>query len=160
MLRIAVDRGWHETAWTQDGQRSRWTCGRPKPMAHKNCKHYPGVVEQSGIVLVEIFEVLDDSVWEILDRFEGFDSSCRGHTLFYRKQVRLLRPEIPVSVYFLGRETPRGRKCNAKLDFAPLIDQTQVANGIRTNCRTIKCNADSGSLKQRFKPLKDFCIPP
>jgi gamma-glutamylcyclotransferase (GGCT)/AIG2-like uncharacterized protein YtfP len=84
---------------------------------------YPGVVELSGIVLVEIFEVLDDSVWEILDRFEGFDSSRRPHALFYRKQVRLLRPEIPVSVYFLGREIPRGRKCNAKLDLAPLIDQ-------------------------------------
>ena len=94
---------------------------------------YPGVVELSGVVLVEIFEILDDSVWEILDRFEGFDSSFRGHTLFYRKQVRLLRPEIPVSVYFLGREIPRGRKCNAKLDFAPLIDQRRDQNELQNN---------------------------
>jgi gamma-glutamylcyclotransferase (GGCT)/AIG2-like uncharacterized protein YtfP len=90
---------------------------------------YPGVVELSGIVLVEIFEVLDDSVWEILDRFEGFDSSCRRRALFYRKQVRLLRPEIPVSVYFLGREIPRGRKCNAKFRFAHLSDQCKSRTG-------------------------------
>ena len=84
---------------------------------------YPGVVEQPGLVLVEIFEVLNNSVWEILDRFEGYDASRGRHTLFYRKQVQLLRPKILVSVYFLGREIPRGRRCNAELGFAPLMDR-------------------------------------
>jgi gamma-glutamylcyclotransferase (GGCT)/AIG2-like uncharacterized protein YtfP len=84
---------------------------------------YPGVVEQSGRVLVEIFEVLDNSVWEILDRYEGYHSSIDRHSLFYRKQVRLIRPEILVSVYFLGREIPRGKRCNAELGFIPLTGE-------------------------------------
>jgi gamma-glutamylcyclotransferase (GGCT)/AIG2-like uncharacterized protein YtfP len=84
---------------------------------------FPGVVEQPGMVLVEIFEVLNNSVWEILDRFEGYDASRGRHTLFYRKQVQLLRPEILVSAYFLGQEIPRGTRCNAELGFAPLMDR-------------------------------------
>jgi gamma-glutamylcyclotransferase (GGCT)/AIG2-like uncharacterized protein YtfP len=86
---------------------------------------FPGVVEQPGIVVVEIYQVLDDSVWETLDRFEGCDSPLSCHAHFYRKQVRLLRPEIQASVYFLGREIPRGKRCTATLNFAPFIEQTK-----------------------------------
>jgi len=86
---------------------------------------FPGVVEQSGVVTVEIYQVLHDSVWEVLDRFEGCDSALGTRAHFYRKRVRLLHPEILASVYFLGREIPRGKRCASKLSFAPLIDQTK-----------------------------------
>jgi gamma-glutamylcyclotransferase (GGCT)/AIG2-like uncharacterized protein YtfP len=70
---------------------------------------YPGVVEQSGLVRVEVYRVLSGSVWEILDRYEGCRHSLGCRALFYRKEVALLRPEIRASVYFLGREVPRGK---------------------------------------------------
>jgi hypothetical protein len=62
---------------------------------------YPGVLE--------IYRVLSATVWEILDRYEGFKSSLGTRALFYRKEVLLLRPELRASVYFLGREIPRGK---------------------------------------------------
>jgi gamma-glutamylcyclotransferase (GGCT)/AIG2-like uncharacterized protein YtfP len=70
---------------------------------------YPGVVESPGLVRVEIYRVLSETVWEILDRYEGYRSSLGVRSLFYRKEVTLLRPQLRVSVYFLGRETPRGK---------------------------------------------------
>jgi len=70
---------------------------------------YPGVVEQPGLVRVEVYRVLSENVWDILDRYEGYRPSLGARALFYRKKVTLLRPELRVSVYFLGRETPRGK---------------------------------------------------
>ena len=69
---------------------------------------YPGVIEQPGIVVVEVYAVLDEVVWEILDRYEGYNPAIGTRAHFYRKQVKLLRPEICASVYFLGRDIPRG----------------------------------------------------
>ena len=79
---------------------------------------YPGVVEQPGIVAVEIYQVLDAVVWKYLDRYEGYDPAHTAHALFYRKEVKLLRPEIRASVYFLGREITRGRKWRQNVDAA------------------------------------------
>jgi gamma-glutamylcyclotransferase (GGCT)/AIG2-like uncharacterized protein YtfP len=70
---------------------------------------YPGVLEQPGLVRVEIYRVLSETVWEILDRYEGYRPSLGTRALFYRKEVSLLRPELRVTVYFLGREIPRGK---------------------------------------------------
>jgi gamma-glutamylcyclotransferase (GGCT)/AIG2-like uncharacterized protein YtfP len=71
---------------------------------------YPGVLEQPGLVRVEVYRVLSETVWEILDRYEGYRPFLGCRALFYRKEVTLLHPEIRASVYFLGREVPRGRK--------------------------------------------------
>ena len=70
---------------------------------------YPGVVERRGLVRVEIYRVLSETVWEILDHYEGYRSSLGVRSLFYRKEVTLLRPQLRASVYFLGREIPRGK---------------------------------------------------
>src|ERR1700738_2179841 len=50
---------------------------------------YPGVLEQPGLVRVEIYRVLGAAAWEILDRYEGFQSSLGTRALFYRKEVLL-----------------------------------------------------------------------
>jgi gamma-glutamylcyclotransferase (GGCT)/AIG2-like uncharacterized protein YtfP len=71
---------------------------------------YPGVLEQPGLVPVEVYRVLSESVWETLDRYEGFRPVLGHRSLFYRKEVTILHPEIRASVYFLGREIPRGTK--------------------------------------------------
>src|ERR1700760_1542069 len=52
-------------------------------------KGYPGVVEQPGLVRVEIYRVLSETVWEILDRYEGYRSSLGVRSFFYRKEVTL-----------------------------------------------------------------------
>jgi gamma-glutamylcyclotransferase (GGCT)/AIG2-like uncharacterized protein YtfP len=70
---------------------------------------YPAVVEQPGLVQVEIFRVLHESIWPILDRYEGCKPEIGRNSLFIRKAVALVRPAISAWVYFLGREIPRGR---------------------------------------------------
>jgi gamma-glutamylcyclotransferase (GGCT)/AIG2-like uncharacterized protein YtfP len=71
---------------------------------------YPGVLEQPGLVNVEVYRVLSEIVWVILDRYEGYRPSLGSRALFYRKEVTLLHPAIQTWVYFLGREVPRGAK--------------------------------------------------
>ena len=70
---------------------------------------YPTVLEQPGIVQVEIFRVLNESVWAILDRYEGYDLRIGKNSLFVRKAVALVRPRIYAWVYFLGPDLRHGR---------------------------------------------------
>jgi gamma-glutamylcyclotransferase (GGCT)/AIG2-like uncharacterized protein YtfP len=70
---------------------------------------YPAVLEQPGLVQVEIFLVLRDSIWPILDRYEGYYHEIGRNSLFIRKVVALIRPRIYAWVYLLGQEIPRGR---------------------------------------------------
>jgi gamma-glutamylcyclotransferase (GGCT)/AIG2-like uncharacterized protein YtfP len=76
---------------------------------------YPAVLEQPGLVKVEIYRVLSERVWDLLDRYEGYQHSLGFRALFYRKEVTLVRPAIRASMYFLGREIPRGKKTTALL---------------------------------------------
>jgi gamma-glutamylcyclotransferase (GGCT)/AIG2-like uncharacterized protein YtfP len=76
---------------------------------------YPAVLEQPGLVKVEIYRVLNETVWDLLDRYEGYQHSLGFRALFYRKEITLVRPAIRASVYFLGREIPRGKKTVAHL---------------------------------------------
>lgn len=69
---------------------------------------YPGAVEGPGIIRVEIFRVRDEAVFQALDLYEGFSPESKGCCLFDRKVIRLLRPGILASAYFLARQTPRG----------------------------------------------------
>jgi gamma-glutamylcyclotransferase (GGCT)/AIG2-like uncharacterized protein YtfP len=70
---------------------------------------YPAVLEQPGLVQIEIFQVLREAIWPILDRYEGYNPKIGRNSLFIRKAVALVRPQIFAWVYFLGQEIPRGR---------------------------------------------------
>ena len=70
---------------------------------------YPGAVEGPGVVRVEIFRVRDEAVFQVLDLYERFSPDSKGCCLFDRKVIRLLRPGIQASAYFLARQTPRGQ---------------------------------------------------
>ena len=72
-------------------------------------RDYRGVLEQPGLVQVEIFRVLDESVWAILDRYEGYDPRIGKNSLFVRKAVALVRPRVYAWVYFLGACIRHGR---------------------------------------------------
>jgi gamma-glutamylcyclotransferase (GGCT)/AIG2-like uncharacterized protein YtfP len=71
-------------------------------------KGYPAAVQGYGIIPVEIFQILDATVWNDLDRYEGCDFTQESSSLFYRKKVRLLRPSLVVWAYFLGNRSVRG----------------------------------------------------
>jgi len=89
---------------------------------------YPAVLEQPGQVRVEIFRVNGEGILEELDRYEGYLPALGSRSLFYRKEVDLVRPEIRAWVYFLGREVPRGRR--------PVVGLTAwppLSNGLRTS---------------------------
>jgi len=70
---------------------------------------YPAVLEQPGLVRVEIFRVLNESIWAILDRYEGYDPRIGKNSLFVRKAVALVRPRVYAWVYFLGACIRHGR---------------------------------------------------
>jgi len=70
---------------------------------------YPAVLEQPGLVRVEIFRVLNESIWAILDRYEGYDLRIGKNSLFVRKAVALVRPRIYAWVYFSGGGLRHGR---------------------------------------------------
>ena len=113
---------------------------------------YPGVIEQPGIVVVEVYQVLETVVWEILDRYEGYDAALGTRALFYRKEVKLLRPEIRASVYFLGREIPRGTRWPEGVDAA----SRTVQRSERTMRNAGDCNRRiPGGLSRR-----KFLVPP
>jgi gamma-glutamylcyclotransferase (GGCT)/AIG2-like uncharacterized protein YtfP len=71
---------------------------------------YPGAIEGPGAIQVEIFRVSDQAVFQVLDLYEGFSPDLSEYSLFYRKVVRLLHPEILATAYFLARQTPKGEK--------------------------------------------------
>ena len=72
------------------------------------------MVQGSGIVAVEVFLVLDPTVWDELDRYEGCCLAHEPSSLFYRQKVRLLRPWLIVWVYFLGHHQLRGKLLSAR----------------------------------------------
>jgi gamma-glutamylcyclotransferase (GGCT)/AIG2-like uncharacterized protein YtfP len=71
-------------------------------------RSFPAVVPGPGIVPVEVFLVLDPTVWDELDRYEGCLLADEPSSPFYRQRVRLLRPALSVWVYFLGHRQVRG----------------------------------------------------
>jgi gamma-glutamylcyclotransferase (GGCT)/AIG2-like uncharacterized protein YtfP len=69
---------------------------------------YPAAVLSPGIIPVEVFVILDQTVWDDLDRYEGCNPTHEPSSLFYRQRVRLLRPSVIAWVYFLGHRQFRG----------------------------------------------------
>jgi gamma-glutamylcyclotransferase (GGCT)/AIG2-like uncharacterized protein YtfP len=74
---------------------------------------YPAAVPGCGIIPVEVFLILDPTVWNDLDRYERCGSTHEPSSLFYRQKVRLLRPPLIVWIYFLGPRQVRGNLTSA-----------------------------------------------
>ena len=69
---------------------------------------YPALIQDRGIAQVELFRIVDPTVLNDLDRYEGFDPSNLRASLFVRNQILLLNPSVQAWVYFLNRQIPRG----------------------------------------------------
>jgi gamma-glutamylcyclotransferase (GGCT)/AIG2-like uncharacterized protein YtfP len=92
---------------------------------------YPAAVECRGVIPVEVFLILDSTVWDALDRYEGCDFGHESSSLFYRKRVRLVRPSLVVWVYFFGRPSVRGYPvCNSN---GSCYDRRQVLDPVADN---------------------------
>ena len=84
---------------------------------------FPAVVQDSGVVEVEIFRITDPIVWQDLDSYEGFNPTNLEASLFIRRQVLLLNSRVKPWVYFLNRRIPVG--CG---QFSLPIDYKLVSN--------------------------------
>ena len=69
---------------------------------------YPALIQDRGIAQIELFRIVDPTVLNDLDRYEGFDPSNLRASLFVRNQILLLNPSVQAWVYFLNRQIPRG----------------------------------------------------
>lgn len=78
---------------------------------------FPALIENWGVAHVELFQVIDQSVWFDLDLYEGFDSNNLRCSLFIRRQVRLLNPRLIAWAYFLNRNIPLGFRIDPKRGF-------------------------------------------
>ena len=69
---------------------------------------YTGLVEGDGIIPGELFRVRDDETWRKLDEYEGvYYVDEPQESLFIRKIVRLVAPDIDAWVYFYNRPLVR-----------------------------------------------------
>jgi gamma-glutamylcyclotransferase (GGCT)/AIG2-like uncharacterized protein YtfP len=65
---------------------------------------YPALVEGEGEVEGELFRVQGAESWRKLDDYEGCYYEREGEaSLFVRKIVRLVEPELDANVYFFNR---------------------------------------------------------
>jgi len=69
---------------------------------------FPALVQDRGIVEVELFQIVDPNIWGDLDLYEGFDPINLGASLFIRRQVLLLNARRRAWVYFLNQQIPLG----------------------------------------------------
>jgi gamma-glutamylcyclotransferase (GGCT)/AIG2-like uncharacterized protein YtfP len=77
---------------------------------------FPALVEDVGIVPVEIFRIVDPDVIRTLDFYEGFDPENPRASLFIRRRALLLKPRLRAWVYFLNRNIPLGREVGERAD--------------------------------------------
>ena len=69
---------------------------------------YPALIQEHGIAQVELFQIVDASVWDELDLYEGFDPSNLAASLFIRRRVLLWSPRVWAWAYFLNRQMALG----------------------------------------------------
>jgi gamma-glutamylcyclotransferase (GGCT)/AIG2-like uncharacterized protein YtfP len=67
---------------------------------------WPTLVLGAGIAHGELFEVLDPSVFEVLDPFENYDPGDQGRSSYLRVRRRLIRPDLEAWVYVASAVPP------------------------------------------------------
>ena len=75
---------------------------------------FPALVPAPGIAQVELFRVLDQTVWRDLDFYEGCDPADPQGSLFLRRRVLLANPREVAWAYFLNRRIPLGEEVEGR----------------------------------------------
>lgn len=86
---------------------------------------FPALVREYGITNVEVYRVIDPSVWLDLDAYEGFCPEHSASSLFRREPVRLFLSGWLVWVYALNPAIPKG----AQLACIPRGSTAQAIGG-------------------------------
>jgi gamma-glutamylcyclotransferase (GGCT)/AIG2-like uncharacterized protein YtfP len=66
---------------------------------------YPALVPGAGRVVGELYELRDPAVLAVLDRFEEYDVDDHAASMYVRRAVRLVDPQIEAWVYCFNGET-------------------------------------------------------
>jgi gamma-glutamylcyclotransferase (GGCT)/AIG2-like uncharacterized protein YtfP len=69
---------------------------------------YPALIQEHGIAQAELFQIIDANVLCDLDQYEGFDPANERTSLFLRRKILLLNPQVWTWAYFLNRNIPLG----------------------------------------------------
>jgi gamma-glutamylcyclotransferase (GGCT)/AIG2-like uncharacterized protein YtfP len=120
---------------------------------------FPAAVPGRGIIPVEIFQILDSTIWNDLDRYEGCDFADESSSLFHRKKVPLLRPVITVWVYFLGHRQFRGKPLSRKRSgsrWTNIVALSDVASGFSDDDAKSEI---AGNGKRRARNAKRIPYP-
>lgn len=67
---------------------------------------YPGLRPGGGRVVGELHALLDPTVIEILDEFEGYDATRRERSLYLRERVALIEPEETSAWIYVFNSVP------------------------------------------------------
>jgi gamma-glutamylcyclotransferase (GGCT)/AIG2-like uncharacterized protein YtfP len=76
---------------------------------------FPALVDECGLTKVEVFRVVQQTVWHDLDRYEGYDPMNPLGSLFTRRQVILVNARHSAWAYFLNRNIPLGSPVEGSL---------------------------------------------
>jgi gamma-glutamylcyclotransferase (GGCT)/AIG2-like uncharacterized protein YtfP len=67
---------------------------------------YPGLRKGAGLVMGEIFALLDPEALHVLDRFEGFEPARRRQSLYLRERVSLIEPAATRAWIYFYNQVP------------------------------------------------------
>lgn len=103
------------------GRLQFWGCGLVCGRLHWQ-RAYPALVNEPGLVRVEIYRVNDPAAFVWLDAYEGYVPDCPARSLFLRRLTPLHRPRLRVWVYHLNAALKR---------FGPPGDAPSTGGGAR-----------------------------
>jgi len=93
--------GAQELAGTTDLLRLVGACRIPGELY--DLGEYPGLTPGEGTVTGELYEVIDPQGLRLLDEYEAYYEHDAVRSLFVRRQVRLIEPELECWVYLYNQ---------------------------------------------------------
>ncbi len=67
---------------------------------------YPGLRRGAGLVVGEIYALLDPEALQVLDRFEGFEPARPRESLYLRERVPLIEPAASQAWIYFYNQVP------------------------------------------------------
>jgi gamma-glutamylcyclotransferase (GGCT)/AIG2-like uncharacterized protein YtfP len=87
---------------------------------------WPTLVLGEGVVHGELFEVLDEDVFDTLDRFEEYDPRAPADSSYLRLRVALIAPAVLAWVYVAHHYAPTGTRIESGSWAARLSSRTRT----------------------------------
>jgi gamma-glutamylcyclotransferase (GGCT)/AIG2-like uncharacterized protein YtfP len=88
---------------------------------------YPGLVFGDGVVVGELYEICDLSVFKILDKFERYYPEDRGNSLFIRTCLKLENSEIDAWIYAYTNDISENKRVTSG-DWEAYSEEHKLSN--------------------------------